>query len=288
MEMVKDEMMIRKFIVAASASLALAALASAQEFDFRWTLTPMDASRTGVKAASAENVSEAMGEVRGHRYHAPNGRVFRKGSVCRVAGIMLAAQPEMAEVKEVIGYSPRAMYSHNPESELSDWFVDVLMQQCSELTGRKVDVGFVNFGGIRTNMPEGDVLLDDILSMFPFRNRLCYLELKGKDIRTILERMAAGRWEVIGGVRCVSNRSGKLLSAEIGGKPIEDEKVYGVATIDFLLKSGDNLNLARNALKVEILEPYVYDVMVPYVRDLYRQGKPVEYEMDGRVRIVDK
>jgi len=261
--------------------------APAQDYSFRWTADSMDGGRTGVTASSADNVRESMGEVKGRRYCAPNGKVFRAGVTRKVAAIMLAAQPEMAEVKQVIGYSPRAMYSRNPESDLSDWFVDALMRECSALTGKRVDFGVVNFGGIRTNMPEGYVLLDDILSMFPFRNRLCYLEIKGRDVRGILERMAAGRWEVVGGVRCVSDRSGRLLSAEIGGSPIDDEKVYGMATIDFLLTGGDNLNLGRNALKVEILEPYVYDVMIPYVKRLSAEGKPVEYEADGRIRIVE-
>ena len=135
-------------------------------------------------------------------------------------------------------------------------------------------------------MPKGDVLLDDIMSMFPFKNKLCYLELKGSDIRVILEQMAREYWQVVGGVRCVSDKNGKLLSAEIGGQPLDDDKVYGVTTVDFLLNGGDGYSIAKNALDVKVLDVYVIDVVLPYVKKLTAEGKPVEYKADGRVQIL--
>lgn len=289
MEMVKNEIVMNhiKILVTAGLLVLSASFAWSQDFSYKWKFYRMDASRTGVVTASADNVKEAMGEVRGKRYFAPDGRVFKKGSTPKVASIVIASQPEMAEVKEVIGWSPREMDVHAPECALSDWFVDALMENCEALTGKKVDAGFVNFGGIRVNMPKGEVLLDDILSMFPFRNKLCYLELKGKDIRNLLEQMAAGRWQVIGGIRCVADKEGHLLSAEIGGRPLDDDTLYGVTTIDFLLNGGDNFSIGKNAVNLQILDVYVYDIMIPYVKRLTAEGKPIEYSTDGRVKITD-
>ena len=268
--------------------LALPVAASAQDYRVEWKRTEMDGSRTGVKFASADNVPETMGKVKGRKYYAPDGKVFRKGVTADVAKVMIGVQPEMAEVKQVVAWSPEAMVKTPPECALSDWFVDLLMSQCSELTGNNVDVGFVNFGGIRVDMPKGDVLLDDIMSMFPFRNRLCFLKLRGSDMRVILEQMAAERWQVIGGVRCVATKDGKLLSAEVDGKPLEDDKVYGVATIDFLLNGGDGYYIQKNAIEKVVLDKYVIDVVLPYVRNLTAEGKPLAYSADGRVRIVSE
>ena len=258
----------------------------AQDFDVKWKSTRMDGSRTGVVLSAADNVKESMGENRGKKYYAPNGKVYKCGTVPKVAKIMIDAQKDMVAVKQVVAYSPEAMTSHRPESALSDWFVDILIRSCGELTGKKVDVGFANFGGIRVDMPKGDVLLDDIMSMFPFKNKLCYLELKGSDIRVILEQMAREYWQVVGGVRCVSDKNGKLLSAEIGGQPLDDDKVYGVTTVDFLLNGGDGYSIAKNALDVKVLDVYVIDVVLPYVKKLTAEGKPVEYKADGRVQIL--
>ncbi|MBQ9712274.1 MAG: 5'-nucleotidase C-terminal domain-containing protein, partial [Bacteroidales bacterium] len=139
---------------------------------------------------------------------------------------------------------------------------------------------------IRVDMPEGDVLKDDIVSMFPFKNNICYLELKGSDIRLILERLAASSWQVVGGGKFVV-KDGKLESAEIDGAPLDDNRVYGVATISFLLNGGDDIFMARNASRLEIFDEYILDVMLPYVESLTAQGLPIEYHTDDRITIIN-
>jgi 2',3'-cyclic-nucleotide 2'-phosphodiesterase (5'-nucleotidase family) len=199
----------------------------------------------------------------------------------------MAAQPEMSRVKDVIGYSPRSMTASYPESALSNWFVDILMARTEKLSGKKVDIGVANFGGIRVDMPEGDIILDDMLSMFPFKNQLVYVEHTGKQIRTILEEMAAGRFQVLGGVRVVAE-GGKLVEATIGGEPIDDDKVYGMATISFLLYGGDALTLGHNALSVTVFENEdIIDAVLEYVHKETAAGRPIEYEADGRVVVKD-
>lgn len=257
----------------------------AQGIDFEWSKTQMWGTRTGVTIPSADNVSEAIGYIKDGVYYSPNGRKFKGGATAAVARLMLDAQPAMAPVKQVIGYAPREMRRHRPECELSDMIVDRLMVKTAEVTGKKVDVGITNFGGIRVDMPQGDVALDDILSMLPFVNYLCYLEVKGKDLRYLFEQMAKTSVQVIGGARIVV-RDRKLVSATIGGKPINDNAVYGVATIDFLLDGGDNISVSRNALSLTKTDVLIRDALMDYLLELKEEGKPIEYKTDGRVEVL--
>jgi len=258
---------------------------SAQDFHFTWKRVLMDESRTGTRLSSRDDVKDALGTVKGDVYYAPNGKVFKGGSVSKVARLVLDAQPAMADVKVVVGHSTMEMRSYPPESALSDWFVDELMRATAEKTGKHVDVGIANFGGVRVDMPKGDVLADDIMSMFPFKNNVCYVELRGADLRRIFEQMAATDFQIVGGVRCIA-KDRKLVSALVDGKPLDDSKVYGVATISFLLDGGDGFSVAKNAVSVDILPEYIIDVMMPYVKKLTAEGKPIEYEVDGRVQIL--
>lgn len=278
--------MVKAKLISIATAFALScAWLSAQNIRVEWTQSPVDGSRTGITAASADNVAEAMGTMKGRKYLAPNGKTFRKGSTAKVARLMIEAQPEMHYLKQVIGYSPEVMEKHAPESALSNWFIDALMTQCEALSGKKVDVGIVNFGGIRVDMPKGDVLYDDIASMFPFKNNVVYLEMYGRDIRAILENMARRNFHVLGGVRCVV-KDRELVSAEIGGNPIDDDRVYGVCTISFLLNGGDGLSLGDNALNTTIFDEYVMDVMLPYVQGLTDRGLPITGKADGRVTVI--
>ncbi len=275
-----------KLLLLCAVWLALGIAATAQEYE--WESVPMDASRTGCISPSKDNVPEAVGRFVKGKYVAPNGRKFKKNStVGKVARIVLDAQPEMARVKDIIAYSPRVMKSYFPESPLSNWAVDLIMDKTEKLAGRKVDLGVLNFGGIRVDMPEGDVILDDMLSMFPFKNQLTYVEQNGRQVRAILEAMAADKFQVLGGVRIVAE-DGKLLVAEIGGEPIDDEKIYGIATISYLLGGGDGLALDHDAVSVTIFKDVdVIDAVLEHVYAETAAGRPLEYQADGRVIIKD-
>ena len=275
---------MKKLLFIFIAALLSLHVAFGQEYE--WRVVPMDASRTGCTTPSADNVETAIGYFKGGRYVAPDGKVYGRNSiVAKTARAVLDAQPKMARVKEVIAYSTSAMEAHYPESALSNWFIDLLMEQTEKLSGKKVDMGITNFRGIRIDMPEGPVILDDMLSMFPFKNHLVYVEHKGSQIRKILEKMAAGRIEVLGGARIVVE-DGKLVSAEIGGKPIDDNKIYGLVTISFLLSGGDGLSLAENAVSVtEYKDVMIIDAVLEHVRAETAAGRPISGQEDGRVVI---
>ncbi len=283
--MAQTELIMKRISIIAT-SFLLCFGASAQEY--HWKHVEMDGSRTGCIAPSKDNVPEAVGVFKGRKYIAPNGKVYgRRSIVGKTARVVLDAQPAMARVKDVIGRSTAVMAVEYPESALSNWFIDLLMDRTEELAGKKVDVGIGNFGGIRIDMPEGDIILDDMLSMFPFKNQLVYVEHTGRQIRKILEGMAEDRFQVLGGVRVVAE-GGKLVSAEIGGEPIDDDKVYGLATISFLLTGGDGLSLADDALSVTLFENEdIIDAVLAHVYAETAAGRPIEYQADGRVIIKD-
>ncbi len=271
-----------KFFVCCLSAFLLGIAAMGQ--DYQWKTVRMDGSRTGCTTPSKDNVTEAVGKFEKGKYIAPNGTVYPKNSiVAKTARIVLDAQPAMARVKEVIAYSENGMESSYPESELSNWFIDILMAQTEELAGKKVDLGIVNFGGIRIDMPKGDVILDDMLSMFPFKNYLVYVEQTGKQIRKVLEGMAARSFQVLGGVKVVAEDR-KLVSATINGEPIDDDKVYGLATISYLLGGGDGLSLDHNAVSItHFKDVNVIDAVLKHVKAETEAGRSLDYKKDGRV-----
>ena len=273
--------MVQTKLVAFASALLLVSCAGTVQ----WSRVPMNASRTGVHAVEGDNAPQALGKFEAGVYTAPDGKVFDCGSTPAVAKLMLEAQPAMAPLREVVANAPVAIEKGNPESPLSNLAVDVLMAQTAAATGRKVDVGFMNFGGIRLDaIPAGNVLLDDIVSMFPFKNHLCYVQLRGADLRRLYEQLASTGMQAVGGVRLVVS-DGRLESAEIGGAPLDDAREYGVATIDFLLDGGDNLSVARNATDLVDTKIQVVDAILNYVRGVTAAGKPLTYQADGRVVI---
>ena len=267
MEMVKSEVMMLCLLLLSFAG-------HAQEYE--WSSVRMDGSRTGCVAVTGMDFDKSIGSLKEDgSYLAPNGRIYEEGTAtASVAAIVHAAQPELARVKTVIAYSEEEMITAKKETPLSNWFVDIVTNKVSALSGKKVDVCICNFGGIRVNMPKGNVMLDDMLSMFPFKNNVVYLEQKGSELRKIFETMAATRFQAIGGVEIVAE-DGKLTKALIGGQPIDDEKLYSVATISFLLYGGDSLTLAENAQNMTIYDIPIIDVVLEHIAALNAEGKNI-------------
>ena len=280
--------MVKARLIPLVALTLLAFSCTQKEYEYSWEKFRMDGHRTGVTVPNVDNVARALGVVDGDVYTAPNGRIFPKGSATyAVAADMIGVQEQMARVKEIIGHAPAAMVRRAPESEISNWLVDRMMVDVARLTRHKVDVGITNFGGIRVDMPEGDVIMDDLLSMFPFRNYLVYVALKGSDLQAIFDYMAKTRVQVLGGVKLVVDGD-QVESVLIGGKPLDPKKTYGVATNDFLLDGGDGLTVGKNARELIVTDQTIIDAMLPYVRSLTEAGKPIAYQTDGRVVIKNK
>ena len=155
------------------------------------------------------------------------------------------------------------------------------MAAAEKEAGRKIDVGVLNHGGIRIDMPKGNVLMDDLMSMFPFKNYLSYFTMKGSEVRALLAANAR-REPVLGGVK-VTVKDGQLVDALVGGEPIDDDRDYTVASIDFLVTGGDDIFAGRQMDGLVSTELLVFDVILDYVRGLAADGKYIEKEKDGRI-----
>ena len=276
MEMVKTKIVVL---------FAAALLACSCGHSFKWEKFSIDGHRTGVTVPNVSNTAEALGVVEDGVYTSPNGRVFKGGAVPEVASRLIAVQPHMARLKEVVAYAPEAMEKQRPECDLCNFIVDRIFADVSELaapSGRKVDVAITNFGGVRQDIAKGDVLLDDIVSMLPFDNYLCYVQIPGAELLGIFNYMAETKVQAVSGARLVIQDK-KLVSAEVGGQPIDENRLYGVATIDFLLDGGDGFKIARNAKDYMLSDIRLGDAILADIRKMTAEGQELRYFTDGRV-----
>jgi len=270
--------------------LSLLALAACSQKgpQMTWKRVAMDGSRTGVVPVTAENVDTALGTFEDD-YIAPNGKHFTDGATPEVAMLLMEAQPRMARLKEVVGHSARMLENlrTEPDLPLGNIVADALREKGSEYYKVPMDFAVTNYGGIRIPLPEGPVLMDDIEAMFPFKNYMCYAKVRGKNLQRLLEQLAKTKaFQAVSGCR-VKVKAHELVEAEVGGKPIDPDKVYNVATIDFLLSGGDQIAIGALAEDVVLSPVLVRDVMLEYVRKAEAAGIVLDGKKDGRVIMED-
>ncbi|MBO4447389.1 MAG: 5'-nucleotidase C-terminal domain-containing protein, partial [Bacteroidales bacterium] len=187
-----------------------------------------------------------------------------------------------------IAQAAEELCKDRPQSPLSNFTVDAVMYKTALVTGKKIDMALTNFGGIRVDsFAEGVIMLDDVESAFPFNNYLCYIALKGSDLREMLESIVAKGIQPVAGVKLVIEGS-KLVSVEVGGQPLDDERVYGLATVDFLLDGGDDIYAARNAIELIQSDVVIKEAILSYLDKLTVGGTvPLSYPIDDRVIIKE-
>ena len=246
---------MKKWLILAVLLLSLPGGAAAQ-FTYKWTQVPMDSTWDDMKDFRA---TETIA-----RYSA-----------------------QVAPLQEIVGYSDAEYDRRRPESPLSNFAADVIRAIAEKKTGEHVDVGLMNFGGIRTSLPQGAVRVYDIYSIFPFDNYLVTFDIKGSDLHRFLNRMIERRRvEALSGVEMVitGKQADKLL---VAGAPIDDERVYKFATIHFLMDGGDGVVLSDVAFNRKDTEVWIRDAIVEYLRDQMARGEKISLHTDGRVQYTD-
>lgn len=203
-------------------------------------------------------------------------------------GAWAIVQPYMAGVDSimspVLGQSAVDMPAHRPESLLSNWVCDVLREESARY-GKKADIGLCNIGGLRASMPKGDITVGDIMEIAPFENRFCLLTMRGEDLLELFRQMAHSQGEGICGAQLNITRKGELLSATVGGQPVNPKKKYTIATIDYLAEGNDGLTALRKATKKSIKSDCVRDIYMDYIRREAAAGRAITAELEGRITI---
>lgn len=148
-----------------------------------------------------------------------------------------------------------------------------------------LDFAFMNVGGIRMPMIEGDITEGQILNTYPFSNHLVLASIKGSDLAEALE-VAAGKGgeSISSNLLVLTDGNGKVNDILINGYTLDPEATYNYATIDYVLEGNDDLlSMANSRLlwrdEVEVAAP-----ILEYIERMGRLG--VEINPDPRPRFM--
>ena len=148
-----------------------------------------------------------------------------------------------------------------------------------------VDFAFMNVGGIRQPMPEGDITEGQILSTYPFSNHIGIAAVKGSDLLEAL-RVAArkGGEAVSGNILVLTGPEGDVEQVLVNGYPLDPDATYRYATIDYVLGGNDDLVTLGNS---EVLWMDPEEAASPILAYIERMGKAgIAVNPDTRRRFV--
>jgi 2',3'-cyclic-nucleotide 2'-phosphodiesterase (5'-nucleotidase family) len=248
---------MRKLLFMIIAAVLSSPFLGAQNFEYRWQRVHMDST-------------------------------YESSTVYPVDRIVAEHEEQMAPLMKVVIYSNAEIQEDQPESALTNLVADMLIHAARPYIDNDYPtMSLTNMGGIRSNFPKGAVRVYDIYSTLPFNNSVVVAVMKGKDVREILENFAEReRFEALGGVRIIVEDK-EIENCLIGGQPLEEDGLYNLVTIDFLLDGSDRFHIGSEAVSIKRTGIVMRDAAVAYLQELSESGMVLENKTDGRV-IIDE
>ena len=167
---------------------------------------------------------------------------------------------------------------HQSESNIGNLVCDAMKKAVN------TDIAFLNSGAIRTSIPEGKITLEQVFTLLPFDNSLVTMKLTGRQILKILERDARMEYGIlqVSGIKIQYDLSepvgSRVKEVYIGTSPLDPNKAYTIATVDFLAVGGDKFSTFKQGKNI-VYGMALRDVFVSYLK----KHSPVSPMIEGRI-----
>lgn len=203
-------------------------------------------------------------------------------------------------VNKVVAHSDVDLIANDPatedrivrtqETNLGDLCADAYLAMSGD-----ADIAFVNGGGVRANINKGDITYGNIISVHPFGNSICEIEVTGQQVLDALEHASASAGESPSGgflqvagityeidttipssVVVDENKMFVKVDGEyrvknvvVGGEPLDLTKTYKLASHNYMLKNqGDGFTMFKGApiIKDEVMIDN--EALINYITDV--------------------
>jgi len=228
-------------------------------------------------------------------------RVFAGATIAPDARVVRVIEPYLRKVaakrEEKAGIRTASSFtrSYISESPLGNLIADAMRQFAGS------DMAVMNSGGIRSDLPAGQLTYGDIFAISPFDNYPTVLTMTGAQVIELLKVTSSGARGIlqVSGLRYTLDAAkdadkplgdrNRLVSVTLSdGSPVDPEKLYTVAMPDFLATGGDGAQpvtstIPRQRVKTSYLKP-IRDVLIEI---FHRQPQPLEPMVEGRITVLN-
>ncbi|MBO2527255.1 MAG: bifunctional metallophosphatase/5'-nucleotidase, partial [Clostridiales bacterium] len=203
----------------------------------------------------------------------------------------------------------------NAETNLGDLCADAYRS----LLG--TDIAFVNGGGVRADIAEGDVTYGQIIAVHPFGNMACSIKVTGKQILEALELGASAHPGESGGFLQVSGleytindgiespviideskmfvglkegAAHRVIDVKIGGKPLDEKATYTLGGHNYMLKQcGDGYAMFKGCEVIADEIAVDNEVLIRYIRDtlkglVAKDSIYANLRGEGRIKVINE
>ena len=173
-----------------------------------------------------------------------------------------------------------------PESTLGNLMVDMLKEKTAEYTNDKIDVGIMNFGGIRSSsLTKGMLNVEHAYLLMPFDNYLVEQTLTGQQLKDFCDSIALKKGWPISGMS-FQMKNDKAINILINKEPLNLSKTYKVALIDYVANGGEGMAFLKTIPQKQTGILF-RDAIIEYWKDQAKEGKKISAKLENRITYAE-
>jgi 2',3'-cyclic-nucleotide 2'-phosphodiesterase (5'-nucleotidase family) len=132
---------------------------------------------------------------------------------------------------------------------------------------KNVDLCLLNNGGIRSIVNKGTVTTRTAFELMPFENNLVVASLKGEQILELINYFIKEKKpHPLAGLTFTIDKNDVAKNILVQNKPLDLQKIYYVATNDYLYNGGDSMNFFKKSVEMYDLDYKLRNVWIDYFK----------------------
>jgi len=217
---------------------------------------------------SCENAPEHLTELTGKQ-------ITVDSSYTSIDSIQKFIQPYHDRVESILdstlAYAPFIISKTDGKfnTTAGNLMADIVLSETQSIfkkrTGKTIDLVLLNHGGIRSIISKGYVTSRTAYEVMPFENSVVVVELKGETLLKMVDYLIQSkRAHPVAGIQIILNKDKSVNTFTINGKPVDKDRSYYVATSDYLVTGGDNMNFFKEAISKTETDYKIRNAMIDF------------------------
>lgn len=170
--------------------------------------------------------------------------IYDKAAEMKVENMVAAIQGDLLKVIGVLETDWKRGFT--TESNLGQWEADAVRNKVG------TDITFLNSGGIRKDLPKGDITVGDIWEINPFGNTIVTFRISGKGLKRMLNNNIKNRvveinelgssdMIIVSGIKLVydsekvtDTETDYIVSISVNGEDLNEDRIYTISTNNYV------------------------------------------------------
>ncbi len=177
------------------------------------------------------------------------------------------------EMNRPLSFTKETMFkTDNPlNTAIGNMMADAVFEMANPIFKSRhkdsIDAVLLNYGGIRSGINKGEITTRTAYNIMPFENMVVVAELDVKSMKAMVNYFVNNKVaHPISNMQLLLNANEELVDFKINGNPLNENKTYFIATSDYLLQGGDNMNFFKEAKNIYKLDYKLRNLFIDYFK----------------------